>query len=169
MGDAPLNWGCFALSNPLNSLCPAASNSPHLKTHSARLQNHTSIVWLSWAGTSGDRLVQPTCSQQGQLEQVVQDCVQLGFERLHRWRHHNLSEQRVPVFDRLHWKSVFNQNVLCLSLCPLLFVLSVGSVTPSLQIHVHMGEISSEPSLLRAEQSQCSQPLLICCNRQKCV
>ena len=82
MGDALLNWGCFALSNPLNSLCPAASNSPHLKTHSARLQNHTSIVWLSWAGASGDRLVQPTCSQQGQLEQVVQGHVQLFLKHL---------------------------------------------------------------------------------------
>lgn len=82
MGDSLLNWGCFALSNPLNSLCPAAFNSPHLNTHSARLQDHPSTAWLSWAGTSGDRLVQPSCPQPGQLEQVVQGRVQLFLKHL---------------------------------------------------------------------------------------
>lgn len=82
VGDSLLIWGCFALFNPLNSLCPAASNSPHLKPHSVRSQNHTPTAWLNWAGTSGDRLDQPTYSQQGQLEQVVQGCVQLCFKHL---------------------------------------------------------------------------------------
>lgn len=31
-------------------------------------------------GTSGDHLIQPT--KQGQVKQLVQDCVQLGFEYL---------------------------------------------------------------------------------------
>ena len=33
-------------------------------------------------GTSGDALVQPLLKQ-GQLEQVAQACVQLGFEEIH--------------------------------------------------------------------------------------
>lgn len=45
----------------------------------------------SLAGTSGDSLVQPRRSKQGQLEQVARDIVQLGLEHLRVWRLHNLS------------------------------------------------------------------------------
>lgn len=37
--------------------------------------------------------------KQGQLEQVAQDHIQMGFECLHWWRMHNLSVQSIPVFD----------------------------------------------------------------------
>jgi len=41
-----------------------------------------SAVWLGWAGTSGDHLVQPTWLQQDQLEQVVRGHVQLFLKLL---------------------------------------------------------------------------------------
>lgn len=47
-------------------------------------------------------MVQSTCSEKGQLEQVVQDSVLLGFE----WRLHNLSGEPIPVFDDPHSRSV---------------------------------------------------------------
>lgn len=43
-------------------------------------------------GTSGD-LVQSLCSNQSELQQVAQRCVQLGFEYLHGQRLHNLGGQ----------------------------------------------------------------------------
>jgi len=53
----------------------------------------------------------------GQLPQVVQDCVQLGFEYLHRCKFHNLSEQLVPVFDQSHSKKLFSRvwKISCIS------------------------------------------------------
>lgn len=48
-------------------------------------------------------------------------------EHVHRWRHHNLSEQPVPVSDHLHWEAVLNQNVLCVCLSyPLGYTLPSG-------------------------------------------
>lgn len=43
------------------------------------------------------------------------------------------------------------------------------SVIASTQVYVHVGEMSPEPSLLQADPSQLSQPLLLCCNTQKRV
>lgn len=37
--------------------------------------------------------------RQCHLDQLVQGCVPMGIEYLHRWRLHNLSEQPVSVFD----------------------------------------------------------------------
>lgn len=49
--------------------------------------------------TSADCLVQPSCSEQGQLQQVAQGCVQLGFEHLQRPRLLSLSGKPVPLFE----------------------------------------------------------------------
>ena len=46
--------------------------------------------------------------KQGQLEQVAQDHVQLGFEYLHWWRLRSLSGQPMPVFYHPHRKKVFS-------------------------------------------------------------
>uniref|UniRef100_A0A8C4P7D6 Vacuolar protein sorting-associated protein 13B-like n=1 Tax=Dromaius novaehollandiae TaxID=8790 RepID=A0A8C4P7D6_DRONO len=65
---------------------------------------------------------------------------------------------------------VFRQSFLCFSLCPLPLVLSLGTIekslassfdTPPADIYTHGSGLSPEPSLLQAEQSQLSQPLLI--------
>lgn len=37
---------------------------------------------------AGDHLFQPTCSKQGEIEQVAQDRVQLGYEYLQGWSLH---------------------------------------------------------------------------------
>lgn len=55
----------------------------------------TESLWLErnfW-----DHLLQPPWFKQGQQAQAVQDCVQLGFEYLHSWRPHHLSEQLSPA------------------------------------------------------------------------
>lgn len=50
VGDSLLNWGCFALSNPLNSLCPAVSNSPHWKhTQQGHRITHLHCGWIGQA------------------------------------------------------------------------------------------------------------------------
>ena len=41
----------------------------------------------------------PACPKQGQLQQVTQDCIQLGSEHLQRLRLHNFSRQSVLVFN----------------------------------------------------------------------
>jgi len=41
---------------------------------------------LRLEGTSGERLVKTSCSEQCHLEQVAQDYAQLGFQYLQRWR-----------------------------------------------------------------------------------
>lgn len=42
----------------------------------------------------------PTCLlKQGELEQVTQECIQLGFGYLHRYKLHNLSGHPTTLFD----------------------------------------------------------------------
>lgn len=43
----------------------------------------------------------------GELEQIAQGLVQLGFENLQGWRLYNLYEQPVLLFDCSHSKNVF--------------------------------------------------------------
>lgn len=40
--------------------------------------------WLRVEGTSGDHLVRPLCQAQPPTAHVAQDCIQVGFEYLHR-------------------------------------------------------------------------------------
>lgn len=40
--------------------------------------------------------------RQGQLEQAVCDCIQMGFEYLQGHRLHNIYRQFVPAFDHPH-------------------------------------------------------------------
>lgn len=50
-----------------------------------------------------DPEVKPSCSEQGQLEQVAWSCVQLSLEHLQGWKHCSLSGQCVPVFSGSYW------------------------------------------------------------------
>lgn len=63
--------------------------------------------YLGWNKTSGDHLVQSCLAEQGQLEEVVQDCLQVCFEHLQGWRLHCLSGQHVPVFADHYCKFPF--------------------------------------------------------------
>jgi len=49
--------------------------------------------------------------EQGHLEQVVQDHIQLPFEYLPGWRLHNLSGQLVPLLGHPHGKNVIPEGV----------------------------------------------------------
>lgn len=51
------------------------------------------LRWEVQEGTSGDHLIHPLNSQQGQIEQVVQGCVHPGFEYFQGWKDHNLPGQ----------------------------------------------------------------------------
>lgn len=57
------------------------------------------LTWsVKLAGTSGDRLVQPHCSEQGQLGKAAQDHLRLGF-----WKSPVMeTQQPVPAFDHPH-------------------------------------------------------------------
>jgi len=48
-----------------------------------------------------------TLLEQEHLDQVTQECIQLGSECLQRRRPHNLSRQPVPVFCYLYYHSLF--------------------------------------------------------------
>ena len=65
---------------------------------------------------------------------------------------------------------IFRGNLLCFCLCPLPLVLAMGTTengpSPtffafSLQLFIYMNEITAEPPVLQAEQSQLSQSFLI--------
>lgn len=49
-----------------------------------------------------------SCSRQGQVQQVTQDRVKLGFECFRRWGLHSLSRQPVPVFDHTQEEKGFS-------------------------------------------------------------
>lgn len=92
------------------------------------LKHHRMKEWLRLTQTSGDCLNQLICSNQVQLDQVAQGCVQLGC--LCRWRLHNISQQPGPVFDHLHTKTyflMFKQNLLYFCLCLVHLVMSLDT------------------------------------------
>lgn len=61
-----------------------------------------------------------TLSRQGQLQLVSQDCVQLCFEYLQGWTHHDLSGQPVPVtILTVKVFLTFRGNFMCFNSCPL--------------------------------------------------
>lgn len=59
---------------------------------------------LSLEGISGHHLVEPLCSEQGQIERVDEDYVRLGFGDAQRWTHPNPSQKHVPLFHHPHSK-----------------------------------------------------------------
>lgn len=92
--------------------------------HSSVQFFHRITVQLKLDGTSGDCLVQPAWSKQGQLEQVTRVCVQSGFEYIHLkgWSLHHLSGQPLSVFDHSQNKKVVFlcfDGITCISSCAL--------------------------------------------------
>jgi len=69
---------------------------------------HRITEFLRLEGTSGDCLLQPHHSKQGQPEQVSQDLAQSGTEYLYGWRLHSLSMQPVPVIHNPLNREVFS-------------------------------------------------------------
>jgi len=73
--------------------------------------------------------------KQGHPEQAAQDLVQVGLEYLQRRRLHHLPGQPGPVLRHPQREEVLPHvqlNFLCLSLCPLPLVLSLGTTEKSL-------------------------------------
>ena len=95
-------------------------------------QNHRMFgVGRDLCGSSSPTLL----PKQGHPQQAAQDLVQVGLEYLQRRRLHNLPGQPVPVSVTLRGKKfllMFRRNFLCLSLCPLPLVLSLGTTEQSL-------------------------------------
>ena len=92
-----------------------------------------------------------TTQGRGQLQQVAQDCNQLGFEYLEVWRLHNISGQ--PIFNDLHKQIsilLCLRRISCMSVCACcLLFLSLASLrwmvhflySPH-QRFIHIDEIS---------------------------
>ena len=97
--------------------------------------------------------------EQGNLEPVAQDRVQMAFELLQERRLYNLSGQPVVVLSHPHSKKcflMFRWTLLCVSLCSLPLVLSLGVTEKNLALsslhppfrHLYTLIGSFEPSLL---------------------
>lgn len=69
---------------------------------------HKEAVLQNHRRTSADHLVQPSCSKEGQLEQVRHGCIQLGFEHLQGWGCHKIYGKSAPVFDHPHSEKVLS-------------------------------------------------------------
>lgn len=74
-------------------------NARSQESNAKESQNHRILQWLRLEGTSGPS------AKQGHLEQVSQDCVQVGFEYLQRL--HGLSGQPVQFSVTLTVKKCF--------------------------------------------------------------
>lgn len=122
-------------------------------------------VWRDLWGSSG-----PTpMLKQGHWEPFAQQCVQMAFEYLQRWRLQNASGQSALVLGTFRGKQcflIFRGNLLCFKMCPLRLVLSLGTsgkcLAPS-SVHsplryLHTLTKCPEPALLQPEQSLVSQP-----------
>ena len=128
---------------------------------------------LRLKGVSGGHLFQPLVLKQRHLDLVAQDHIQMAFEYPQGGRPYYLSGQPVPVLGRPRRTEVFAGVQREPSVFQ--FVLSAsgpatgyhwkepGSVlmAPSLQVLLCSEKTHPELSLLQAEQSQLSQPLLI--------
>jgi len=101
--------------------------------------------------------------QHGHLQLVAQDYVQMAFKYLQDWQLHNLSGQPVSCLTVKNCFLMFRGNLLCLILCPLPPVMSLGTpekslapsfFAPSLHIFPYIDKNPLKPSDIQAEQSQ---------------
>ena len=92
------------------------------------LAYHKTIEKLRLERTSGDHLAQ-LCSEQVQLDEVVQGYVRVRIQYPWGWRYHNQTVYLFPNLTTLVMKIkevlISNHNCPCCSLCPLPFVLSL--------------------------------------------
>jgi len=92
--------------------------------------------------------VQPSCSEQRQLEQLVWSCVQLGSEHLKGWRHCSFSGQCVSVVSGPYRKKAL---FLCLNeiscICYVQILYSLAKQTAWLQQRQSLTTFPSSPTL----------------------
>ncbi|XP_068785779.1 uncharacterized protein [Struthio camelus] len=134
------------------------------------MQNHRMVEVGRdlWRSSSPNPLLKP-----GPLEHIAQDRVQAGFEYLQGRRLHYLSGQPAPVLCHPHSQEVFphlHKELPVFQCAPVASHPVTGHhgeetglilSTPPLQILVHIDQITSQSSLLQAEQAQLPQPFLI--------
>lgn len=68
----------------------------------------------SWGGEGPLEIISP-CWKDGQLQQVVQGCVKLGFEPLCGWRPHSLLWIYYQVTTKMHGSSFQGAKSTCIS------------------------------------------------------
>lgn len=69
-----------------------SSHAPKIESCMLKELCHGMTEHLKLAGTSGDHLIQHSCSWKAQPEQMDQDCVQLDSGHLQGWRFHDFSK-----------------------------------------------------------------------------
>lgn len=69
-----------------------SSHAPKIESYILKELCHGMTEHLKLAGTSGDHLIQHSCSWKAQPEQMDQDCVQLDSGHLQGWRFHDFSK-----------------------------------------------------------------------------
>lgn len=115
--------------------------------------DHRNTRCLRLEGASRDHFIQPPCSKNSHLQQVVLGCVLLGFEHLQGQGFFHLSGQPVQHLISHTGKTFshkFKRNFLYLNLCPPPVVLSLGTTEkgpapPSLlphQVFLYIGKTS---------------------------
>lgn len=129
-------------------------------------QNHRMVeVGRNVGRSSGLTVLQQACPKL-----VAQDHRQMDFEYLHRWTHHNLPWQLVPVLSHPHReKSVAwcSDWTFCVSLyvhCICHWVLLRDAwlfFASFLQVFTSIDKIPTEPSFLQVQHSQLSQSFVI--------
>lgn len=147
------------------------NDTPNEKNFYSHMHSQSITEWLKLAGNLGHHLVQPSCWEQGQLGQIFQDCDPSDFEALQGQRLYKLSGQCGPLFDH---------SLIKIIACVLVEFPVFGLVP--IACHPIAGHHWEEPgsifftfphevfactrigapwaSLLHAEHSQLSQPLL---------
>lgn len=100
------------------------------------------------------------CSEQGQLQQIAKDCIQLSSEYFQRWTVHT-SGQPVPVFEHHHTKRCFLlclNAISCISDCG--HCLTSSPCTPY-QVFLFLCSRLSPSSLSLPLYHRCSKPFII--------
>jgi len=104
---------------------------------------HRITEWLTMEGTFWRSCGPTTLLNQGHLETVSQDHVQMAFEYLQGWRTHSLRRRLCQWSVTLTVKKCFltlTKNLLCFDFCQLPMVLPLGTTEKNLapsSLHLH--------------------------------